>query len=342
MQLQTVSPAFCNHKVAIAISASNQYAPYSGVLIQSLIDHSSRERFYDIIFLERELSIENKRLLLNLVKPANNVAIRFINPEGLFEGAECIELNYPLETYFDIIVPFVLGGYERVITLDSDMLILEDISLLYNLDLDEACLAAVPDLIMQGYYVNGYIPSSRIPVPIREYFQTKLHIEKPEKYVNAGLLVIDIKKYCQEIDLNTIVRTANSMKFAFADQDILNVLLGDKVLYLPGEWNAFVPSSDHILQAINCLGACNAGCGIPSYETAKVIHWSGRPKPWVCPDVMFGSEWWQTAQKTPFLGHIIARMIAELDARKQYYWDKYKKNVSAWEPDPHNVPEESV
>ena len=41
--------------------------------------------------------------------------------------------------------------------------------------------------------------------------------------------------------------------------------------------------------------------------------------------------------ETPFMGHIIARMIDELEVRREYYANKYGKQVAAWEPAPQNI-----
>ena len=46
-----LEPAFDENNIPVIVAASNQYAPYAGVFIQSLINHASREKNYDIIDL---------------------------------------------------------------------------------------------------------------------------------------------------------------------------------------------------------------------------------------------------------------------------------------------------
>lgn len=69
-------------------------------------------------------------------------------------------------------------------------------------------------------------------------------------------------------------------------------------------------------------------------RSPAALHWAGRPKPWVCPDLPYGNEWWDVAMRTPFMGHIIARMISELQTRKEYYKSKYGQDAAVWDPVP--------
>lgn len=65
-----------------------------------------------------------------------------------------------------------------------------------------------------------------------------------------------------------------------------------------------------------------------------VLHWLNKPKPWVCPDIPYANEWWEVASRTPFMGHILARMFDALQTRKEYYKNKYGQDVAVWNPIP--------
>lgn len=73
-------------------------------------------------------------------------------------------------------------------------------------------------------------------------------------------------------------------------------------------------------------------------EHPYMLHWACKPKPWVCPDVPYGNEWWQTALRTPFIGHIIARMSDQQAKRRAYYKKRYgKEDVDIWDPSPKGI-----
>ena len=46
-----LKPAFDNNNIALAMSSSNEYAPYVSVLIQSIIDNAKSSNNYDILVL---------------------------------------------------------------------------------------------------------------------------------------------------------------------------------------------------------------------------------------------------------------------------------------------------
>ena len=84
----SLKPAFTENNIPVVITASNQYAPYAGVFIQSLINHAADNNNYDIIVLEREISDSNKSLLKLLINEHSNISIRFHNPSVFFESLD--------------------------------------------------------------------------------------------------------------------------------------------------------------------------------------------------------------------------------------------------------------
>ena len=49
--IQTVSPAFDKNNIPVVFATDNNFVPYLGVTIKSLVENSSEENNYDIVIL---------------------------------------------------------------------------------------------------------------------------------------------------------------------------------------------------------------------------------------------------------------------------------------------------
>ena len=337
-----LSPAFERNNVPVVIAATNLYAPYAGVFIRSLLDHASAENNYDIIVFEREISKENKRLLKGLAAGHTNVSIRFYDPSPFFASRNFIyddDKRYPIEVYYKIAAPHILNYPGRIITVDADTLLLTDIARLMDEDLEGCSVGAVVDLAMYGMYLCDHTWFSE-NMKARDYVKNVLGWKEDDLkgYVNTGLLTFDCGKYVRELNIEAMINTARQGRYAFPDQDTLNVLMKGKIRLLDFAWNIYVQSNPRVMKCLDAASKKFGGDYERAYEAPHLLHLAAPPKPWVCPDVPYGGEWWQTALRTPFVGHIIARMMDEQEKRRAYYRERYgKENVDIWDPSPKGI-----
>lgn len=329
----SMEPAFQENNIPVVLFASNLYAPYAAVLIRSIIDHASIENNYDIIILEREISEENKRLLKIFEAERDNISIRFYEPSVALSVEGKRPDRFPFVVYYSLFAPFILENFKKIIVMDSDMLVCEDIALLLRMDLEGRSVAAAQDILIQGSYYGEYIVSP-LKIKTREYLHDTLGMRNAINYVNAGILLFDCEKWRREMNINTLLSAAKKEDFTLIDQDLLNVLMEGNIKVLPFAWNVQIVLNRHYSRAVESAPDAMRQDYGEALDHPYVLHWAGRPKPWICPDVPKGNEWWAAAIRTPFIGHILARMVDGLEVRREYYWEQHKKKVSVWEPIP--------
>lgn len=345
----TLSPAFEQNNVPVVLAANNFYAPYMGVFIRSLLDHASEENNYDIIILEREISKENKRLLKSLASGDTNVSIRFFDPSPIFASVHYVdeEHHWPLEVWYVTVAPHILNNFGRIVTVDVDTLLREDIARLMDEDLDGCCVGGVstaPNIYVKCLFDKVLFPFAE-KIRIRDYQRDMFGVENYEDLedykncVNTGLLIFDCDKYTQELNVEAILNAAEQNIFVAPDQDFLNYFMKGKIKLLNMAWNVFPSLNARMAKIAHIVSEKyneiynDSEAYQRAHENPYLVHWAGVPKPWVCPDVPWGSEWWQAALRTPFVGHIIARMINELEKRRQYYIKRYgKADIDVWDP----------
>lgn len=334
MQNSDIYPAFEENNIPVVIASSNMYAPYAGVFIQSLIDYVNDTKNYDVIIFERGISAENKRLLKSYESGRTNISIRFYNPSPLFLDYNILERDFPLESYYSIIAPHIMMRYKRIITANIDMLLKTDIATLLEVDLAGSCLGGVYDMFVPGFCLND-VSLDRGRITAKDHFQKVCGLENIQYYINGGLLVFDCEKYIQRLSVRTLLDTAQRQQFLFVDQDTLNYLLKGEIAPIDYAWNIMIPCNARTAADVRAGDQKLHGAYTRATKTPYLLHWAGKPKPWVCPDVPYGNEWWDVAKRTPFMGHIIARMIDELQKRGEYYKNRYGQNVAVWNPMPN-------
>lgn len=110
--------------------------------------------------------------------------------------------------YYRLFFPFVIpASVQRLLYLDSDMIVLKNLSDLYTQDLETYPVAAVYD---------NYVK-----------IQPKLGIDEPGEYFNSGMLLIDIQRWqaerISEQAMDYLIRYPERIQFV--DQCALNAVL---------------------------------------------------------------------------------------------------------------------
>lgn len=108
---------------------------------------------------------------------------------------------------------------------------MDDISKLYNLDLKDFLIAAVNDTEVIKLLTSGKIEELK-------YFNDYMGLKNSMNYFQSGFLIFnllevklfDLTKHCL-----AVLKRINAPKFV--DQDILNVVVENKVKFLEQKWN---------------------------------------------------------------------------------------------------------
>ena len=120
-------------------------------------------------------------------------------------------------TYLRLFIPDLLPkDIDKVLYLDTDIIVYRDISDLWNIDISDYPIGAVTDPILKKYHREYDIPES---TPL----------------FNAGILVMNLKKW-REKDLGKKALDY-SVKTGHNDQIALNKLIGGNYFELDPRWN---------------------------------------------------------------------------------------------------------
>lgn len=131
--------------VVVVFAASENFVPYLSVALQSLIEHASAERRYDIVVLTRDISPSSMITLSRQVN-RDNIGIGFLDAEAAIGNRKLPHYgHFRLETYFRLLAPSLLPSVRKAVYLDSDLVVLADIAELWDMDVEGYLLGATRD-----------------------------------------------------------------------------------------------------------------------------------------------------------------------------------------------------
>ncbi len=169
------------NNIPIFLSSDNNYAPYVATTIASICDNT--KSFCDFYILDGGISKENQEKIIALKEHFNNFSIEFINidVDKEFESINYKNSEYiSISTYNRLLIPQLKPALDKVLYLDVDIVVLGDIAELYSIDLENYALGAAWDKSRILYNTDTKEP---------------MKLSDDYKYFNAGVLLIDIKKW---------------------------------------------------------------------------------------------------------------------------------------------------
>lgn len=216
-------------KISIVVASDNHYAVLIAALIKSIeVNHKSDE-LISFTIIDDGISNKNKEKLKKSIDPKITTlhwkkSSDVIPPEI---NIPVDQTTLPITTYLRLFAPYAAGlDCEKVIYMDVDMILYEDISKLYHTDIGNNTLGAVQDY-METFAPRG-IPNYK-----------ELDIPPKTKYFNAGLLLINSKKWLEADVANRVINCMNDNKqhVLYADQYGLNIILRNQWYELDRVWN---------------------------------------------------------------------------------------------------------
>lgn len=256
--------------VPIFFACDDSYVKYLMVTIQSIKSHATLSHEYKIYVLNTDISDENKGKLYDM--ESRNLKIEFCDVSSQLKAIEkklSVRDYYSLTTYYRVFIPDLYKQYDKVLYLDSDIIVNQDVANLYKYNLGSNYVGAIQDYAVTSTEVLG------------EYVEQVLGISK-SAYFNAGILLINSKAFRAHNIKHKFLDLLDTYSFVVAqDQDYLNILCQNKVLWIDSKWN--VQMSEEKERDLSKVG---------------IIHYNFARKPWNCTEGRYVSTYWEYAKRT--------------------------------------------
>ena len=289
--------------IPVVFAADDNYVPQLTTTVYSAMKNADPSYFYDVTVLQRNISWDKQERMRGFFKQFPNMNLRFTNVDRELAGYELSTNNahISVETYYRFLIQKLLPFYDKVLYLDSDIIINGDIAKLYNIDLQGKLLGAVRDIDFLG---NLNVKHGKR----MNYAKTVLKMQNPYDYFQAGVLVLNTKAMREHYTIEQWLAYASNDDFIYNDQDVLNAHCEGNVLYLPWEWNVVHDCGGRVDNLFTQSPNDIYDAYMQSRSNPQIIHYAGYQKPWADPDCDYASIYWRYARETPFYERLIKRV----------------------------------
>lgn len=225
-----------SEKITLVVATNNHYLIMLAALLKSIeLNHKNNE-LIDVWIISRRITKKNKKNLEDSLD-RGIFSITWISEKEVIPGGMQLPLDkntYPPNIFMRLFIPYFLPRHiKKALYLDVDMIVNEDIAILWNTNIENYVVGAVTDsfAVSIGNYVANY---------------KELNLPADAKYFNSGLLLINLDNWRDnDITLKVIDTVNKNRKDAeYSDQYGLNVNLVGQWLELDPLWN-YLAKGDH-------------------------------------------------------------------------------------------------
>lgn len=271
-----------NEIIPVVLISSNEYVPQTTTTMTSVIENCTEKQKLKFHILSEGIRNKNKVKIEKHIKQLGcNIEFTEITPQmtarySPFPRPKHVSLN----TFVRLSIPEIFAGYDKILYLDSDILVRKDISELFNTNIKEKCIGLVED-VANTYHTN------------------RLWGEKTSNYYNTGVILFNASLMRKENYFENINNTIqiNGGKYRLCDQDILNDVFRNSIQKLDTKWNHhhefhgmlryFVPSDRKEYEQ--------------NSSDPSIIHYVGSEKIWYNSSTRpYQDEYFKYWKETPF------------------------------------------
>lgn len=211
--------------IHIACSTDDNYAALCGIMLCSLMENNKQNHLH-LHILANGLSECNKQKFL-IQSNKYGVCCSFHNvDEKLLVNCQYRTKAHKLSkaAYYRILLASTLLDVDKVIYLDCDMIVLKDLSSIYNIDIKDYGVGAVVDYDMKKNQDH--------------YKQLGLYVGDP--YFNSGFMLINLEYWRRNNSEKYLVKFATKPRHVyFHDQDALNYVFKNNWYKIEPKWNRY-------------------------------------------------------------------------------------------------------
>lgn len=264
-----------NNTIHIAMTLDSEYLRGSIAVIHSVLRHASCPENVFFHIIAAEFDPASPRVLTRIVRktfPSLNFKVYIFREDtviNLISSSIRVALENPLNYARNYLGEILDPAVERVIYLDSDVVLVDDINKLWSITLQNNRVIGAPEYCHANF--TKYFTETFWSDPL----MSRLFASKTPCYFNTGVMVMDMVKwragnYRRRIEDWMELQRRKRIYDLGSLPPFLLVFAGN-IEPIDHRWN------QHGLGGDNVKGSCRSLHSGP----VSLLHWSGKGKPWV-------------------------------------------------------------
>ena len=207
-----------------ALCLNDKYVPYACVTVKSIAEHEKAEDEIYIYVVSDFISADHRKTIKE-VAGKTNVEILIVGDDKLADLPETA-LSWSIYAWYRILLPDILPSVHKILYLDCDVLVNDDLDDLFSIDMNGKSIAACVD-------IETHNPE----------LYKRLEYDANLQYVCSGVLLMNLDRWRETDRCTHIIEYVKEHpeKLVCPDQDAINyVCRNDKMLLSP-KYGVMVP-----------------------------------------------------------------------------------------------------
>ncbi|RLL42699.1 glycosyltransferase family 8 protein [Oceanobacillus piezotolerans] len=243
----------------ILVTLNSNYIKPLQVMLKSLFLNNPEQKF--CIYVMHSSLQEHELEMLSFFAEKNNHKLQIITVKGEHFADAPVLKHYSIEMYYRLLAfKYLPIDLDRILYLDPDILVINDIRELYNLEL------------------NGYLYAAAYHdrASVKELNKLRLKQYDIEAYYNSGVLLMNLEEQRTRIKEDEIYKFVeeNRKKLILPDQDVINGLYSKEIKDIDELIYNFDARFYQYYKLVN-----KVDMDFIMKQTA-IIHFCGKRKPW--------------------------------------------------------------
>jgi lipopolysaccharide biosynthesis glycosyltransferase len=251
----------------IFFTIDKNYKQHFTVAVTSLLENN-QDMNLNIFVIHDMQDISVMDIAIDFIRDTYGVTFNFINVDHVDFSRFRTSYHYSKSVYFRLLIPDIIPeSVESGLFLDADLIVTGSLKPLANIDVSQQYIFAVSEVDIK----TNVSRLNKMGFPNESYF-------------NAGVLLINLKKWRQERLTERFISLANQYmhQLEWWDQDILNMHFTNNWVSLDKKYNAI-----YLLEKLSSLPV--------------IVHYASVNKPWKYVDLHpYKYLYWQYLKLTPF------------------------------------------
>ena len=264
--------------IPVFLSTDNNYAAAAYIALYSLLcNYGGGEGIRVYVLTPDDFAAENQSMLRSLSGSFPFADVRIIPMGSSYASVKINTAYISTATMYRLLIPRLVkelgdADIEKCIYLDSDLVVEEDISELFHIDMEDCCIAGVRERAISDKKME------------------ELQIPSLDQYVNAGVLLMNLKEI-EHCGLAKSLEDAGYRDdFRHNDQDAVNRVFYGKTKLLPLRFNAINQYLNDEAENVQAYGSAAIQ---EAKENPLIIHYLLKRKPWSYKRVPMEDAWWK-------------------------------------------------
>lgn len=271
-------------KIPVVLSTDENYIFPTFVVISSMLQYAHEETVYDI-YIQTLETCRKKCLEMTqyLHRSYQNFKLYLlIMDQALFERVKVTNVHVKSPTYYRLLAAEQLPQCDRCVILDSDILVQDDLTELYQWEIGDNYVAGVRSWEDQQ------------PTQTNHEHMVSIGLPSMDSYIYSGVLLLNLRQIRED---NITDRFMAHMRKGYTsdDQDVFNVCCYGNISFLPLRYNLLVRHyKEKFPEGVQIYSNKEIN---DASEYPAILHYPGRLiKPWKNNKVKLGREWWKCAK----------------------------------------------